>query len=309
MQLTQVLALAGLISGVYSHGLVTSIQGSNGVNMPGLGVIDGTPRDCSTKACGAENDTPIIRPGNANPLGKTKGGGQINAANAVAQFMGQASPSPAAPAAQATPSNAARAVDDDVADDQETEEGDQIEKRELLVVLGSRQSDATPTKTPPGTVENGTAAAAGQGAQSGLPTVGQNGVVTMNFHQVNGDGAGPYTASIDPTSGGTNAAAFQPAQMISNIPGTNGKDKANKASDFQVQVQMPAGMICQGQVAGQQGVCVVRMTNTAKNGPFGGSAVFQQEGAQQSPSAAAATPAATPAAGRRAVPMRFERRY
>jgi Egh16-like virulence factor len=41
-------ALATLVAQVYSHGLVTSIQGSNGVVMPGLGTIDGTPRDCST---------------------------------------------------------------------------------------------------------------------------------------------------------------------------------------------------------------------------------------------------------------------
>jgi hypothetical protein len=173
-------------------------------------------------------------------------------------------------------------------------------------------NDATPTQTPPGTVENANAQTAGKGAQGGLPTVAQNGVVNLNFHQVNADGAGPYTAAVDPTSGGTDEAAFQPATMAVNVPGKNSLDGQNKASDMQLQVQMPAGMKCAGNVAGQQNVCVVRIQNQALAGPFGGSAVFQQEGNQgagaaatpagaagaaATPSAAAASPAA--AAGRR----------
>lgn len=42
------LALAALAAHVAAHGVVTEIQGANGVNMPGLSVADGTPRDCAT---------------------------------------------------------------------------------------------------------------------------------------------------------------------------------------------------------------------------------------------------------------------
>jgi hypothetical protein len=42
-----VLALAAIASHVSAHGVVTQIQGANGVTMPGLSVIDGTPRDCA----------------------------------------------------------------------------------------------------------------------------------------------------------------------------------------------------------------------------------------------------------------------
>ena len=43
-----VIALAALLAQVSAHGVVTEIQGANGVNMPGLSVADGTPRDCAT---------------------------------------------------------------------------------------------------------------------------------------------------------------------------------------------------------------------------------------------------------------------
>ena len=42
------LALAAFIASASAHGVVTEIQGANGVNMPGLSVADGTPRDCAT---------------------------------------------------------------------------------------------------------------------------------------------------------------------------------------------------------------------------------------------------------------------
>jgi hypothetical protein len=43
-----ILAVAALASQAYSHCVLTQIQGANGVNMPGLSVIDGTPRDCAS---------------------------------------------------------------------------------------------------------------------------------------------------------------------------------------------------------------------------------------------------------------------
>ena len=42
------IALAAIISQAFAHCVITSITGANGVTMPGLSVIDGTPRDCAT---------------------------------------------------------------------------------------------------------------------------------------------------------------------------------------------------------------------------------------------------------------------
>ena len=47
-----------------------------------------------------------------------------------------------------------------------------------------KATDAVGTKTPKGTVEDGVAQSAGTGATSGLPTVGADGVISMNLHQV-----------------------------------------------------------------------------------------------------------------------------
>ena len=61
-----------------------------------------------------------------------------------------------------------------------------------------------------------------------LPQVSTGGVVTMNLHQVNGDGAGPFTCSVDPTAQGT---AFQAMTVTTNVAGTKGISTANNA-DF-----------------------------------------------------------------------------
>ena len=49
MYISQYALVAALAAAVSAHGVVTEIQGANGVNMPGLTVADGTPRDCSSK--------------------------------------------------------------------------------------------------------------------------------------------------------------------------------------------------------------------------------------------------------------------
>jgi hypothetical protein len=131
-------------------------------------------------------------------------------------------------------------------------------------------------KTPTGTKEQGVAAAAGKGATAGLPTTDDNGVISMNIHQVNQDGAGPYMAMVDATSGGTDAAAFKSAVMTQNVPGI-GIAGISTASvmDFPAKMQMPAGMTCTGSVGGANNVCVAKMSN----GPpqfFGGSIAFTQ---------------------------------
>ncbi|CRK33841.1 hypothetical protein BN1723_019900, partial [Verticillium longisporum] len=73
--------------------MVKSIEGANGVSMPGLSVADGTPRDCSSNGCGSQADTAIIRDreissGEVGPLGRNQGNGPIKAETMIANFMG-----------------------------------------------------------------------------------------------------------------------------------------------------------------------------------------------------------------------------
>jgi hypothetical protein len=136
------------------------------------------------------------------------------------------------------------------------------------------------TKTPAGTKETAVKAATGQGASSGMPTAADDGTVTMTFHQVNQDGAGPLTASVDSTSGGTDPAAFKTAAVTTNVPGIGiGGLSAAQTMDFPVAIQMPAGTVCSGTVAGSSGVCVAKLQNAALAGPFGGSVAFTQSAA------------------------------
>jgi hypothetical protein len=222
-------------------------------------VADGTPRDCASPLCGSEADTSIIRKneitsGKASPLGRTSNG-PVDAGQAISVFMGGAS----------APANK--------------------NKRQLDALLGGGKAaggaDAADTsagtKTAKGAVENGVSKAAGQGKASGLPTTADDGTVSMTFHQVNQDGAGPLTAQIDATSGGTDAAAFKDAKVTQNVPGLGiGGLSAASVMDFPVKVQMPAGMTCSGSAGGANNVCVVRLQNAALAGPFGGSAAFTQ---------------------------------
>jgi hypothetical protein len=142
--------------------------------------------------------------------------------------------------------------------------------------LGVRQANGG-TKTPKGTSETGVKAATGMGATAGLPTTADDGTLTMNFHQVNQDGAGPLTAMVDPTSGGTDPAAFKTATVTQNVPGIGiGGLSAASTMDFPVAIQMPAGMTCSGSAGGASNVCVAKMQNAALAGPFGGSVAFTQ---------------------------------
>ena len=50
----------------------------------------------------------------------------------------------------------------------------------------------------------------------------------MTLHQVNGDGAGPYTCMIDSTGTGTQ---WQAIDVTQNVPGKNSRSNA-KATDF-----------------------------------------------------------------------------
>ena len=66
-------------------------------------------------------------------------------------------------------------------------------------IAGLLGGGGTKAEGPP---EARVAAAQGAGTSSGLPTCTDDGTVTMTLRQINQDGAGPFTADVDGTSGG-----------------------------------------------------------------------------------------------------------
>lgn len=273
------LAAAFAATNVLGHGVVTEVQGANGVNLPGLSLIDGTPRDCPSPLCGSEADTSIIRDRElgtqrASALGRTQGGGPVDAAAMVQLFMDEAG-------ANTTEVKQARVLHAaNLARRAASAADAPIEARQLLNLLGlggGRGRSGKGSATPRGTKETAVLAATGMGAAQGLPTTSDDGTIKMVYHQVNQDGAGPLTADIDATSGGTEAAAFKKADVTVNVPGLGiGGLSAARTMDYPVEVKMPAGMTCEGQVAGATGVCIARLRNGAIAGPFGGSVAFTQ---------------------------------
>ncbi|KEY74342.1 hypothetical protein S7711_00499 [Stachybotrys chartarum IBT 7711] len=268
---------AALVASVSAHGFVKSIEGANGVTMPGLTVADGTPRDCTSNGCGSQADTAIMRDremgtAEASALGRTQGNGPVDAAAMISSFMGTGTAPTNAGAASAA------GVEDDLSQLQKQKAKQQRReehKRQIgnlfggLMGAGGQQTDYP--------VETMVADTAGEGASSGLPTATDAGEVNMVFRQINQDGAGPLTAEIDGTSGGTDNAAFQKADVTKDVPGLGiqGLSLATN-TEFPLTVKMAPGQTCDASVGGADNVCVVRVRNGAGAGPFGGSAAFTQ---------------------------------
>jgi len=308
MHFTKQIAIAAtLVSYASAHGMVVSMNGANGVNMPGLTVADGTPRDCSSNGCGSQADTAIIRDrdiaaGKCGPLGKTQGNGPVDAAVMIAAFMGTGA------AASAPPTNQGASGATGTEDNIPANAQGGARRRQLAALFGGGGGGGGGGATgiagllggggtkAEGAPESGVAAAAGAGATSGMPTAADDGTVDMTFRQVsllhlhspldhttdtrpqiNQDGAGPFTADVDGTSGGTDEAAFQSAAVTKDVPGLGVQGLSLATStEFDMQIQMPAGMTCDATVAGVNNVCVARVRNGAAAGPFGGSVAFTQ---------------------------------
>jgi len=145
---------------------------------------------------------------------------------------------------------------------------------------------------------NDVAAQLAAASQAGLPTAGADGSVTMTLHQVNQDGAGPYTCDVSGDGGNT----FQAATVTQQVPGKFGLSLA-AATDFPLTAQLPAGMAC---TAGPNGdACLLRCRNPALAGPFGscvavsngsGNSTTTTAASSGAVAAVAAAPAATTAA-------------
>lgn len=135
-------------------------------------------------------------------------------------------------------------------------------------------------------------------AQSGnvLPQVSSSGgSISGIVHIVTTDGAGPYTAIVDPTatssfSNGTNMT------ITKQVPGKKGniaapnerrffprmlvkmgllKRAANVNEDYPFAATIPAGTTCTGTVANQTNLCLVKIVNPSGAGPFGGVVAVQ----------------------------------
>ncbi|KAK2058325.1 hypothetical protein LY76DRAFT_593384 [Colletotrichum caudatum] len=147
----------------------------------------------------------------------------------------------------------------------------------LAGLFGGGKTQGKKQNGPP---EARVAASAGVGASDGMPTCADDGTISMTFRQINQDGAGPLTADVDGTSGGTKESAMRKAKVTTDVPGlgVQGLSLATN-TDFPVKVQMPAGMTCDATVGMASNVCVVRVRNGAAAGPFGGSAAFTQTAA------------------------------
>ncbi|KAK2598599.1 hypothetical protein N8I77_011995 [Diaporthe amygdali] len=113
-------------------------------------------------------------------------------------------------------------------------------------------------------------------AANAVTQVSPGGEMTVTIHQVNADGAGPYTCDMDPTGNSLGATGQIPLEVSNNVPGANGFSQA-KTQDFNITVKMPADMNCTGASTGN--VCTVRCRNNALAGPFGGCFPVQQAGA------------------------------
>ncbi|KAI5918645.1 hypothetical protein F4810DRAFT_561241 [Camillea tinctor] len=112
--------------------------------------------------------------------------------------------------------------------------------------------------------ENALAAGAVTQVQSGTQMI-------VTIHQVNADGAGPYTCDL--VEAGNNGIITQNLTVEDNVPGVNGLSQA-KFQDFNIKVNMPDNFTCTGSSAGN--VCTVRCRNNAQAGPFGGCFPVQQ---------------------------------
>ncbi|EHA55472.1 MAS3 protein [Pyricularia oryzae 70-15] len=121
---------------------------------------------------------------------------------------------------------------------------------------------------------------------SQLPQISPGGSLQMTLHQVNGDGAGPYTCELNDDASG---AQWQQIRVTTTPPGRNSRNRDGAMTDFPLVAEIPQRQACTGTVAGQTNVCLVRCMNAARAGPFGGVVAAQLAGSQ------------TPQAARRAL--------
>ncbi|KAI9136932.1 hypothetical protein BKA69DRAFT_1033110 [Paraphysoderma sedebokerense] len=109
----------------------------------------------------------------------------------------------------------------------------------------------------------------------GLPEVMAGKAVTLTVHQVNADGAGPFSCEVDATGTGQ---SFKSVQVTRNVPGILSLNVLGSTQPHPLEVQMPADLNCSG--GPDNNMCMIRCRNAAVAGPFGGCVpVAQAKGA------------------------------
>jgi hypothetical protein len=78
------------------------------------------------------------------------------------------------------------------------------------------------------------------------------------------------------------ANTWVPINITTQVPGKKGNSNA-AATDFPLVAQLPANLTCNGTVAGQANVCIVKCQNPV--GPFGGCVPVQVAAAPAVPAA------------------------
>ncbi|PSR77510.1 hypothetical protein BD289DRAFT_456641 [Coniella lustricola] len=165
-------------------------------------------------------------------------------------------------------------------------------------------------------------------AQSGstLPQVSASGgTISGTMHIVTTDGAGPFTAVVDSTGQGAFGSGTK-AEVTTQVPGKNGntapgplknnllrramwhlgisKRALNVDSDYPFDIAVPAGMSCTGTVGDMQNVCLMKIANPSKAGPFGGVIAFQMASANSSSTSTASSASASTTAAARSLAAR-----
>lgn len=90
-------------------------------------------------------------------------------------------------------------------------------------------------------------------------------------------------ATVDSTSAGTDYKAFKQVQVLTQVPdGRSVSPSLTTNTNFNIKIKLSEDTVCQGEVAGLNNVCFVRIRNNAPAGPFGGAGFFtQSDGARK----------------------------
>ncbi|QRW14950.1 hypothetical protein RhiLY_13949 [Ceratobasidium sp. AG-Ba] len=115
-------------------------------------------------------------------------------------------------------------------------------------------------------------AAAEKAGKGALPALTDDLVVSMNLHQINGDGGGPFTAMFNTDGTGLK---WSNATVITQAPGENGLLAGGPFNSL-FEAQLPEGTKCTG--GAKKNACLVRVSNggaAVGAGPFGGCIAVQ----------------------------------
>ncbi|KAF3077704.1 hypothetical protein TWF569_007861 [Orbilia oligospora] len=122
----------------------------------------------------------------------------------------------------------------------------------------------------------------------------EHGQITIWILQVNADGAGPFRVNIDPNGDGNYPWGFRDRSEFTEM-GFDGPESVRYDTVGQLHVikwNVPKQLKCYGKSGNLNNVCIIRIENMAKNGPFGGCLPIQI--VDQAPDAPPPAPAPEP---------------